>query len=361
MQKTEYRNTFAISQSAIKKFRKDGIIKFKKVFIDGEQDDDDDSKYAFGSLTDTLAFEPNLIDKRFYIADDEVELPGEKVKTVVDRVFKEAQEIVANKIKLNASGHLPEPLPVPDITNIYDWEPELIRTAKAIKLGGKTWTVGRILDNLYINGANYFRFLALANGKEVITAMDNADAIEIVEVLRNNKETRPYFIQQEGEELLFQTEIFTEYAINNINIPLKGALDIIRINHNEKWIVVPDLKTIYDISKAEYQIVNYGYGIQAAFYNFLVKEWLKTYKDGAYIGYAIKNPLNIMIDRVNKIPYIYEYDWDDIDILTHGSREFKVEGWTETLKKIAWHMESGVWDRPKELYETGKVKIKIYK
>src|SRR5688572_823268 len=94
MQNPDYRKVFAISQSAIKAFKTKPIQKFKRIYIDGEKDDeDDDDKYDFGSLVDTLAFTPDLLNDRFYIPDQDVEIPGDKVKTIVDNVFTESNKI----------------------------------------------------------------------------------------------------------------------------------------------------------------------------------------------------------------------------------------------------------------------------
>lgn len=361
MQKSDYRDVFAISQSAIKAFRSKGLHKFKKVYIDKEEDDDDDQdKYAFGSLVDTLAFEPMLMDARFHIPAHEVNIPGEKVKLIADKVFREAKEIVDNKIKLNELGNLPEPLYIPNLTNIYDWGDNILRVAREIKYGGTTWSGSRILDNVYGDAEGYFRMLGDANGRSIITANDNADAIEMVAALRNGKDTAPYFVQQENETLLFQTEIFVEHHRNGLIVPLKGALDIIRINHTDKTVQVPDLKTTYSSEQFKSIARNFGYVTQASFYNHLVREWLKTYEGGAYKDYEILVPLNIVMDREHKIPYIYEYDWEDIEIAREGSDTLNVIGWQNTLDEISWHIETGVWDRPKELYETGKIKLKIY-
>jgi hypothetical protein len=361
MQRQDYKETFAISQSAIKAFRDKGILKFKKIYVDKLEDDDEDQdKFAFGSLVDTLAFQSHLLNERFYISDNDVPIPGEKVKLIADRTYKEALEIIENKQKLNEQGNLPEPLWIPNISNIYDWNDVILKHARGIKYGGNSWSNSRILDTVFQDSELYFRMLGEANGRSVINGFDNADAIEMVEALRNNKNTHPYFVQQEGELLLFQQEIFLDCNVNGIPIPLKGALDIVRINHNDKTICVPDLKTTFDSLGFPKIAKQFGYVIQASFYNFLVKEWLKTFHGGKYVDYQFQAPMNIVIDRDLKAPYIYEYDWDDIDAAERGSKERNFIGWRQTLEEIAWHLQSGVWNMPKEMYETGKIKLKIF-
>jgi hypothetical protein len=362
MQRQDYQKVFAISQSAIKAFKSKSIQKFKQIYIDKESDEDEDQdKFAFGSLVDTLAFQPELLNDRFCILGEDVVVPGEKVKQVVDKVFKEALEIVENKRKLNELGNLPEPLFVPNITNIYDWEELILKHARAIKYGGTTWTNSRILDNVFTDAAAYFNMLGTANGRAIITAAQNADAIEMVAALRTNKHTQGYFVQQEGENLLFQLEIFIDYHKDGLILPLKGALDIVRINHNARTIQVPDLKTTYNLDDFKRTANHFGYVYQASFYDFIVREWLKTYHGGKYQEYEFLPPINIAIDTLSKVPHIYEYNWEDIRIAREGADENEVSGWVSILDEISWHMQTGVWDRPKELYETGKIKLKIFK
>jgi hypothetical protein len=362
MQKTDYRNVFAVSQSAIKAFKTKSLQKFKQIYIDKEEDDDDDQdKFAFGSLVDTLAFEPNLIDERFYIPDSEVEIPGDKIKIIVDKTYKEASEIVANKTILNAQGNLPEPLYVPNLIDLYDWQDIILKYAREIKYGGTTWSNTRILDNVYNDAYGYFRMLGTAGGRSIITSRDNGDAIEMVDALRKSKDTQKYFVADENTTLLFQQEIFVNYHYpNGMIVPLKGALDIIYLNHLNEEAQVPDLKTSFNTEGFKTQARSFDYVTQAAFYNFLIREWLKTYMNGKYAHYKILPPLNIVIDRTFKVPYIYEYDWLDIEIATDGSDTNNVTGWKNILNEIAWHIETGVWDRPRELHETGKIKLKIF-
>lgn len=362
MQRPEYQKVFAISQSAIKFFKKKTLQQFRELYINQKEDsDDDDSGFSFGSLVDTVAFTPELLNERFYIPPHEISIPGEKVKTIVDRVYKEAKEIVDTKNLLNEKGNLPEPLYVPNIADIFEWQELVAKYAKEIEFGGKTWSRRRIMDTVADDGHVYFRSLSESNGRTIITPQDNADAIEVVEILKNNKDTRKYFVPQEGETLLFQQEIFVDYIYqDNLMIPLKAALDIIRFDHNKKTVETPDLKTTHTSEFFSKIARDFGYIIQVSFYMFIVREWLKTYEEGKYADYTFELPVNIVIDRKYKVPFIYEYDWDDLDIAENGSEELHVEGWKTILERIAWHVANSIWDRPKELYETGKIKLKIF-
>lgn len=361
MQRPEYQKVFAISQSAMKAFKTKPLQEFYELYINQKDDDTDDQKFAFGSLVDTLAFTPELLEERFFIPEYEVTIPGEKVKKIVDNVYREAREVVANKELLNEKGNLPEPMYIPNLTDLYEWQELVFKYAKEIEYGGKTWSRSRIMDTVAEDGQVYFRMLSECNGRMIITAQDNADAMEIVENLRKNEDTAKYFVPQDEASLLFQQEIFVDYKYgDNLTIPLKAALDIIRLDHKNQTVVVPDLKTTHTSEFFAKIARDFGYIIQVSFYMFILKEWLKTYEDGKYAHYKFELPVNIVIDRKYKIPFIYEYTWDDLDIARNGSEEKNVEGWQSILERIAWHIANSVWDKPKELYETGKIKLKIF-
>jgi len=362
MQRTEYKNVFAISQSAMKAFRKKTLHDFHNLYINQIEDDEDDSDYAFGSLADTLAFQPELMDERFYIPEHAISIPGDKVKIIVDKVYKEASKIVETKMLLNEKGNLPEPIHVPSLEDLYDWEDVIMKYAKEIKYGGDTWSRPRILDKVVDEGQAYFRMMSNANGRYIISSMDNADAIEVVDNLRKDINTRKYFVQQEGETLLFQQEIFVDHIYqDNLMIPLKGALDIIHFDHKKRTVRVVDLKTTHTCEFFPKIAKELFYIVQVSFYQYILSEWLKTYEEGKYAGYEFEIPINIAIDRRTKIPYIYQYFAEDLEIAEYGSKEKNIQGWRETLDTISWHVSTGIWDRSRELYENGFIRMKIYK
>lgn len=374
MQRPEYQKIFAISQSAIKAFKTKTIQDFYDLYIEQREDGNDD-KFAFGSLVDTIAFTPNLLDERFYKPDYSVEIPGEKVKFIVDKVYAEAIKAVETKNLLNEKGQLPEPLYVPNITDLYEWSDLVWKYAAEIEFGGSKWKKDRIMDTVANDGQNYFRLLSESQGRHIITEKDNIDAVEIVETLAKDPTTAKYFSATDGCAILLQHEIFVDheyvinvekaegekYAVNTITIPLKCAIDIAFLDHKNKKARIIDLKTTHTSEMFLKIAREYGYITQVSFYTTLLKSWLKLFEDGIYADYEVEAPINVVIDRKYKIPYVYEYDWDDLDIAENGSAEKNIEGWRETLDNICWHIHNKVWDKPRELHETGKIKLKIFK
>lgn len=364
MQTSEYRKVFAISQSAIKAFRTKSLHKFKKIYIDKVEEDDDD-KFTFGSLVDTLLLSPKLLNERFYIPKRDVKFPGDKLKVVIDGVYKVASAFCEEAAILNKQGNLPEPIYIANLNDITNWNEIIVRVAREVGFGGSTWSDTRIIKAVY-EEAEYFSALNEAKGRKLISVEDNADALGIVENLKKDPNILPYFEQAEDEILIHQQEIFDEINIveestgKDVLIPLKGATDIIRINTRKRTVQLADLKTTKSADDFIKDVKSYDYIIQTSFYSYLIAKWLLTYRGGIYKEFAMEPPVNIAIDREFKIPYIYEYREEDLGVAMYGSGEHNFEGWWTTLIEIAWHMYTGIWDKPRELFETGKIKLKLF-
>lgn len=359
MQKSEYRQVPAISQSAIKAFRKMRLAQFKEVYLDKiSSEEETTDSLTFGSLVDTLAFEPRLFDERFFIPEYDPNIPGEKVKIIVEKVFKIAKEQVDNKTLLNEQGSVPEPIYVPNLRDLGEFNNLVVQVAREIEYGGKSWEDDTIIDKVYKAGYNYFRHLADANGRYVVSTVEVAEANAIVDVLKKHPRSVAYFIQQEGEILLHQQEIYEDFIYEDVIIALKAAVDIIRIVPAEAIVYLPDLKTAYNSQEFKENARKYDYLTQMSFYRFMVYRFLQTFRGGKYKDFKIVTPFDIVIDIYSKIPYIYEFDENDLQIVEYGDTNIK--GWRNNLNEIGWHIKHGVWNEPKELHETGKIKLKFF-
>lgn len=361
MQTSEYRQVPAISQSAIKKFRSMPLLKFKEVYIDKTSNDEDSSdSLTFGSLVDTLAFEPKLFDERFYLPGRTIDIPGEKVKQIIEKVYKQAKEQNEHKTILNQQGQLPEPMYIPNIKELAEFKDLTLKAAKEIKYGGKNWGTSTIWEKVYEEGYDYFRALGEAQGRSIIDTVESADANQMVKNLKSHPRSLAYFVQQSGEVLLFQQEIFENYEYDGISVALKCAIDIIRICPEKRIIYLVDLKTIYDVKEFWENAKKYGYLEQMSFYRFMLRRWLQMFRGGIYKDFEILTPFDIAIDPISKVPYIYKFDERDLEIVEYGSEKIGIKGWRATLDEICWHKKNNLWNESKEMYETGEIKLKFF-
>lgn len=258
---------------------------------------------------------------------------------------------------------------------LKDFDNEIYEISKQpdINYGKGNYTKERVIKEVIEKGQKYFDNLCEVGGKTIITFEDNLMAVEQVDILKAHPASRPYFIRQEGEELLFQKELFipmTQYGPipffvnNNIKdetLYKKGALDIIRVNHIRRTIQNADFKTSYDAYKHTFlwAIKKYKYGLQVSYYDTLLSAW----RDRYYPGYTILPPVNITIDCFLKKPQIYLYKKEDLELLRFGGTDKRgevVKGWEETLSEILWHIENNIWNNSREMEEYGHIEVQLF-
>lgn len=381
MQNQDYSTKFGISQTAIKDWLSKSPSKWKKIWIDGAQDiDKPDSTFIFGSLVDTLLFTPKLMENRFFIGSDE--LPSKAIANITTKcyeyIIKENRDLKARENQLHDYQEIPLNFrkAVDQIGSDFVFTyADAYKEKPEDKSGWQmNWKKETRLEKIIEQGSEYFEFLVKANGKKVISNKMNAEALELKEILLKNSDVYKYFNEEEGVELRFQQEFFLNFPLrdNVSTIPVKGALDILRIDHNEKTIQIIDFKTTVSAYHFKSSIRKYGYDLQLSFYDALLRLWCSQDPQSGICDYTIIAPINIAIDANEKIPYIYEYSFVDLAFAREGNEKylfdlfqtndhpFKVRvGWEDILNEIGWHYTAQYWDKPRELVENGRIKLNL--
>lgn len=319
-----------VSQSMIKYFKSNGPLKYKKKYLDCTEKEDKSDSFTFGSLVDTILFTPEEFKTRFYIADT-IKKPSEEVCNIIEKVFNEAGDLSS--------------MPVPITLDML--ETELLGAAKG---WNARWKDDAKAANLIKNGSDYFEFLKLANGKEIITTSDSFQAHSIKDNCLVHPVAKKYFLPSTKVDVLFQVEIGCQ--INGIDV--KGAFDILRVDHELKTVQLVDFKTTQDVHSFVYGVKKYGYGLQLSFYKELLLWWML---ENSVSHYKILPCLNIAVDRIEKTPYIFTYNDEDLEFEKYGYNGKK--GWLGYLTEINWHQTNNVWIN-KEYHQHGEIKIELY-
>lgn len=375
MQNSNYRDTWALSQSCLKDFSFKPPIKWKKLWIDRIQEVRNNDVFALGSLTDTILFTPNLVEERFVIMEEV--LPSPTIATILKQVY---ERVIAHNEQVRAIlGPYPEMLTIKTF-DLETLKEEILREADDVLMDKEKnkrgwnahWKPETRIATVIKDGTDYFASLVKAAGRQIISLEMNMEALLEIKLLKNDPITKAYFTEQPGEELWFQMEIFTEYELSSGlgSLPIKGALDIVRVSHKDKTVQVCDFKSSYSAFDFIKSIKQLGYCFQLSFYDYLIRDWLS--KDEKYKEYRVLEPCNIVIDKETKVPYIYEYDWKDIAMYADGNADYLFhlfqtldhnarvrKGWKEIIEDIGWHYFNNKWDKPRELYENNKVKVNL--
>lgn len=368
MLRNKYNETFGITQSSIKDFRFKSPTKWREIWINKQEDlDKNENSFIFGSLVDMMLFSPELVKEHFYIGN-EPKLPSQAVIDILKDLYKSINK--QNEfIETNN-----ENLPVPEEKLVVNIESNLEMLLEIIKK--HEWysnlTDSAKIKKILTTGVQYFEHLILANDKKIISLDMYNEAVKSVELLKKEELSSVYLVPSKDIELIFQLEIFSNYTNSEGNsVPVKGAIDILQIDHDLKTVKIVDFKTTFSGSDFLKSIKQYDYCSQLSFYDFLLRNWIeenrKDLKD-----YNIIRPINLVFDYVEKNTYIYEYDWADLTISKEGNKQFLYslfqthnhpftikKGWQELLDEIVWHYTYNRWKYSKEMYQYGKIKVNL--
>lgn len=374
MQRKDYSNAFGISQSSLKEFRFKSPKAWKSIWIDRQSDvNKKDDNFVFGSLVDTLLFTPKELDNRFYIADVN-KIPKGPTEKIIRNVFKKAYE---NKLFLETNKLiLPETFEDSEL-KLADYKEDILANCISEDWQPR-WKSETRVNKIIEEGSEYFNLLTQSGGKKIITSETNLEGIAVVNSLRSSNLVSKYFKPGETYNNIYQLELYYDYVDDETlqSVPLKAALDIVHVDYNNKTVQLVDFKTSYSAYDFLKSIKQYSYCDQLSFYNFILKEKLK--EEQFRTEYSIPEdfkmlaPINIVIDKDESIPYVYQYNWDDITISKDGNAKFLFDlyqtqvhaskikkGWLELVKDIAWHIQNNKWDYPREHYETGAIHVNL--
>ena len=375
-QSEEYRNRWALTQSALKQCRYKSSRKWKSIWIDGQQDEDkNEDVYTFGSLVDIKLFSPKEVEDKFFIGEEK--LPSDAIASII----KDLYEYIHNYNKQNRllQDTNPFPEPIPDLPYNLDYCKDLIikfANEYINDKGGRGWNNSwkdeTRIAKISTEGEEYFNSLIEAKGRKVISQEMNMSANEMCDSLLNDENVNMYFISNEKNICLFQVEMFVDEYLPEFDkhIPLKGCIDILRIDLENKTVQIADFKTTKDATNFISSIKKFGYAFQLSFYKYLLTKWLEMYENGKYKDFKILPPINIVKDKIEDA-LIYQYRETDLHLerwgnlpfledMWEGVKNFKIKtGWQQILEEIAWHYFNDKWKKPKEMYENGKIIVNL--
>lgn len=331
MTEPEYRELNAISYSMLS-----GLSSSPAALISNKQLSG--KGISFGSMVDMLLFdgEEPFYDK--YCTFDSGIKISDTLRSVIEKVV-----ILNNPFGGNS---------YPDLktcnTNI-----EL--ACKELKYG-QTWNPDTRLGKVHAV-EKYYLELQRCSSKELVSSEQLELAEQAVNTLAGHQFTKDYFTpQHDGIEIHFQVPIVWEYCGH----ACKSLLDTLVIDHNLKTWRAVDLKTM---STSVYSFpdsyMKWKYYIQAAFYKEAV---IQAVKDNScfraeneikipsdYLGLAFDF---VVISSSNVMrPLVYRKD----SVMEEG-RDFtykgeKIKGFISLIEDYEWHLDEGLYDYPREIYE----------
>ena len=193
---------------------------------------------------------------------------------------------------------------------------------------------------------SYINYLKQKDDKKVISFAD----LNLLKTIKKNLEEH-----KKANELLYNFpntfEVHNEFHINweypnafeDKELSCKSLLDRVMIDHENKKIILIDLKTTSDIYNFQHSVEEFDYYRQLTYY------WTA-------LAWYFKNELFLDIDEYEGETYIIaiqSYDGNEVRVLKIDEAELsnKLKVIDNAIKRIAWHKNNNLWEHTKEYYE----------
>lgn len=255
-----------------------------------------------GSLVHCMVLEPENLNDKFINMG--VPVPSENTKAVIDYL------ISLEKDDSNIENYSTEILDYLLEINLHQ---SLVDDKKAPFKSGDEKRLEKIIND---NSIEYFRLMVEAREKTIVDSaswdkcynkakaiLDNPDALFLLKKIKETDEIRVEFAMED--------------EVPGINYMLKGVLDAIKVDRENKTLYISDIKTTNGLLKDFPDVVEtYNYWLQGAIYKLLAEPLLRgsafDYKiifnfvvvdrnDDVYC-FKVNHPtLNRWVDRLTKV------------------------------------------------------------
>lgn len=318
-----YAKPFSFSYSSLNKLMWDPT-QFYAMYVLGLKDERMSEEMTKGKVVHALLLEEDKFKEQFVVSP--TNLPKDKAKLVIDKVFEKHQSLTKDDPGLFYT------------LSLDNYETEILEFMREIDYYQNLKTDQQRLDKVITpESFTYWTIQTVKDTKTVI-------AQEMYEFCKNATDiikTKPEIIHllgldyvEEVDNVDIYNEQMMECKLKNYKFGLKGILDNLKIDHNNKVIYINDVKTTSKELKDFTESIEYfQYWLQAAIYVTLV-----TYNFQHLIdeGYDVRFHF-ITIDKNFKC---YPFPVSESTMSSWFNKM------VETLDKAAYHYENRRYELP---------------
>lgn len=329
MEKEFYNKPFQFSYSSLNKLLWNPQA-FYQTYVLGNREERTDAHLINGKIIHALLLEEKKFLDQFIISP--ANLPTGSTKTVVDAVYRHARELQSHGDQR---------------TEFSDFSDAVLDVLKDINLHQSLKTDQQRIDKIYTPEAiNYWEFLKNKGNKTLIDQENYDFCKTAVDLIKTDYKLCTLLgcnvTEFENKEVF--NEIQLECGINNKAFGLKGIIDNLVFDHDQKMIYINDVKTTSkDLKDFPESVEFYSYWMQAAIYSTIVAMRFLHLIDS---GYKMKFHF-VVIDRsYNAYPF-------PVSDETMNNWFTKL---TEVLDKAHWHYENRNYTLPYD-FAVGKITL----
>jgi hypothetical protein len=304
---------------------------YYKHYILQQREEKLDSYLIDGKVIHNLLLDDGSFEKNFILLPST--LPTGNSRLVIDKIFEKHKEHI-----LSSFG---------TIGTLDDFGKDILEILKQINLHQSLKTdAQRFAKIITEENISYFEFLKLKGSKDLIDGETLQRCNEAVDVLKNDSKITDllgtYRSEMENTKIYNELELSLESSVLGRAFGLKGIIDNIKVDYDNKTVYINDLKTTgKTISDFKETIEYYNYNLQAAIYHKLVKNMLKDIMNADW---------NIVFNFivVDKYTQVYPFEVSKVTMAI----------WLDILNKkldeAEWHYKNNKYNLPYE-FETGQV------
>ena len=321
LEKEFYSKRFEFSYSSLNKLMWNPAV-FHQLYVLGLKEEKTDAHLVNGKIIHGLLLEPEKFLDNFIVSPDN--LPTGNTRTVIDRVY-------AHHVELAKNGD--------ERGNLVEFTAAILDILKDMNLHQSLKTDVQRLDKILTHEAvNYWHFLRSKGTKTLIDEETYNYCGSAVEIIRSNKDVCKLIGCDVNE--FDSKEVYNELKLScNVNMKpfgLKGIVDNLVIDHDQKVLYINDVKTTSkDLKDFPESVEFYSYWMQAAVYASLV---VSNYTHLINAGYNIK--FNFVV--IDKMYNVYPFPVSQSTLMSWLSRL------EEVLDKAAWHYTNNNFNLPYE-------------
>lgn len=333
----DYYDIRALSQSSLKlfSFNPQRFFLEEYLWITGVKDKtkrkDKSDAMIFGDLLDCLVLVPHEFDERFIKAD--VAPPSGQMLEFVKYYFEREVDITDGATELTKE------------------EAQEIAHEAYNKVGFKRDSFAKVLERFKTEALDYYKLLRKSVGKTIVSSELVDKAEELKTVLLEDEYIGPILSAQTNEKqtVFRQMPLVQDTDIDNVK--LKGLLDMVVVDHENKEIHLYDLKTCSDYFPSSF--TTYRYDIQMTFYAGLLATWAE--ENGYIEDYELIMPVFIVADTSgNEQHTLWEMPQSLFEVAAEGGANIygrTIKGMGQMVEDLKWHIENNKWQYPREVYE----------
>lgn len=314
-----YSKEFQFSYSSISKLMWNPTV-FYQMYIMNVREERTDAHLVNGKVIHSLLLEKDVFQENYIVSP--ANIPTGTLKTVVDRVF-------------NHHSQLEDAI---QRSSLEEYENAVLDVMVDINYYQNLKTDQQRLDKVITDEAkSYFDFLLVKGNKTIIDEVTYDFCLNAVEIIKSN----PRILKLIGQD----SSMFDNVEVHNekmLVMPkykerifgLKGIVDNLVIDHDEKTIYINDIKTSgKDLKDFKESIEYWNYWLQAAMYQNIVSS---VYADLVKDGYKIEFRF-IVID---KNYHCYDF-YVSLPTMSQWLERFDI-----LMHEIAWHYEENEYSLP---------------